>query len=199
MFIKNNFLIVLTLLAACGGGGGGGGANTNNEVQSACINTQSVGCVFSATDPSQYVYGWWTGKRSVGQNSTETFFSGDQLGNFQIYIGNNFNVGYYSGIGSTQGSVLSLNSSSVVDPLASSLYDASLYGSNGGVVSKKILSFQQEFGNPSMKMTFVYNAVGDQPISSFIGNYTNGNYQLSINEVGSVIAQYVDMLAHVYR
>lgn len=199
MIIKNNFLVVFTaILGACGGGGGGGGggATANNDVQSACINTQSVGCVFSTSDPSQYAYGWWTGKRSVGQNSTEAYFSADQLGNFQIYIGNDFNTGFFSGSSSTQGSVLSLNSSIGVDPLASSLYSASLYGSNGGVISKKLLSFQQDSYNlakSKMTMSLVYNSIGDQPVRLFVGNYSKDNYQLSIGSNGNVTVQYVDM------
>jgi hypothetical protein len=195
--MKKYILIVFTvILVACGGGGGSGGATANNDVQSACINTQSVGCVFSTTDPSQYLYGWWTGKRSVGQNSTETYFSADQLGNFQIYIGNDFNTGFFNGSGSTQGSVLSLNSSIGVDPLASSLYSASLQGSNGGVISKKLLNFQQDYYNlakSKFTMSLVYNSIGDQPVKLFSGIYTKGNYQLSIASDGSITAQYVDM------
>ena len=186
------------LLAACGGGGGGGSsgstpAPTPTPAATYCINSQVTGCLYSATDPTQTAYGWWQGTSYVGSNVRPAYFAANSLGSFQMYLGNDFAGGYFSGSSATQGSVLTLSSTIGVDPLASSTYSAYLSGSDGGVITNKILSYTQPSYNLAktpMTMSYTYNAFGDQPLSAFVGSYVSGTSSLTIAANGQISATY---------
>jgi len=190
-------IIFLFLLASCGGGGGGGGGGSSSTPTPAaapsCINSQVAGCTYSATDPTQTTYGWWQGTSYVGSNVRPAYFAANSLGSFQMYLGNDFAGGYFAGSSATQGSVLTLSSTVGVDPLASYLYSASLSGSDGGVITNKILSFTQpryNLANASMTMSYTYNTAGDSPISNYVGNYVSGTSSLNIASNGQISATY---------
>ncbi|CAN1547748.1 hypothetical protein MCEMIEM12_02029 [Burkholderiaceae bacterium] len=183
--------ISIIFVSACGGGGGEDSSPPSSSV--ACITSQVANCTFSQSDPTQFMYGWWNGRRSVNGNQSEAYFASNRLGNFQMYIGNDFAGGYFSGSGSASGSILSLNSTVGVDPLASSLYSAYLNGANGGVITKKILNHTQanyNLAKHDMRMSFTYNPVGDEMLSKYVGSYVSGAKSLTINPNGSVVAIY---------
>jgi len=190
-------VVVSFVLTACGGGGGGGGSSAPAPAPAPtttyCINSQVTGCSYSPTDPTQTAYGWWQGTSYVGTNVRPAYFAAYSLGGFQMYLGNDFAGGFFAGSSATQGSVLTLSSVMGVDPLSSNTYSAYLSGSDGGVITDKILSFTQPSYNlagASMVMSYTYNPVGDQPLSSFVGNYVSGASSLTIASNGQISATY---------
>jgi hypothetical protein len=132
----------------------------------------------------------------VNGSSRNAYYSATSLGAFQIYIGDTFSTGYFQWTSSKSGSVLYLESSLGVDPLAVSTYVAQLTsatGGVGGVISQKILSFTQpryNLANNPMDMSFTYNTFGDQPLSSFVGNYVSGTSNLTIASNGQITTTY---------
>jgi hypothetical protein len=185
------------LLTACGGGGGGGGSSSGGSTPAPtttyCINSQVTGCSYSATDPTQTAYGWWQGTSYVGSNVRPAYFAANSLGGFQMYLGNDFSGGFFAGSSATQGSVLTLSSTMGVDPLSTYTYSAYLSGSDGGVITNKILSYTQPSYNlakASMTMSYTYNTFGDQPLSAFVGNYVSGASSLTIASNGQISATY---------
>lgn len=183
-------------LAACGGGGGGGGSSSSPDPAPSvtfCINSQVIGCSYSPSDPTQTTYGWWQGTSNVGATVRPAFMAANSLGSFQLYLGNDFSGGYFAGSSATQGSILTLSSVMGVDPLASAPNSAILSGSDGGVITQKILSYTQPNYNlvgTAMSMRYTYNPVGDQPLSAYVGNYVNGTSSLVINSNGQITATY---------
>lgn len=182
-------------LAACGGGGGGGSSSSPSPAPSVtfCINSQVDGCSYSPNDPTQTTYGWWQGTSTLGTTLRPVFMAASSLGSFQLYIGNDFAGGYFAGSSTTQGSILSLSSVVGVDPLASAPNSAILRGSDGGVITQKILSYTQPNYNlvgAALSMRYTYNPVGDEPLSSYVGRYVNGTSSLVINSNGQVTATY---------
>jgi hypothetical protein len=195
-----NYLVfsLFAFLTACGGGGGSSSTSTATP---SCLTSQVSGCNYSASDPTQTDYGWWNGTRTVGATTQNAYFAADSLGNFQMYIGNNFTTGYLEGTSSIQGSVLGLTTGVIGnDSLASSQYHPTLSGNNGGVITNRILSFvqsayQTNFSNNTttpMTMSYTYNTDGDQPLSVYAGTYANGLYSLAITSGGQITATYVN-------
>jgi hypothetical protein len=186
---------LISTLAACGGGGGGGSSSSPSPTPSVtfCINSQVIGCSYSPSDPTQTTYGWWQGTSNVGATVRPAFMAANSLGSFQLYLGNDFSGGYFAGSSATQGSILTLSSVMGVDPLASAPNSASLSGSDGGVITQKILSYTQpnyNLAGTAMSMRYTYNSVGDEPLSSYIGNYVNGTSRMVINANGQITATY---------
>jgi len=196
---KKLIVVACVILSACGGGGGGSSTTTSSSSSSStvfCINSQVSGCSYNSADATQSDFGWWQGTITINGSSRNAYYSATSLGAFQIYIGDTFSTGYFQGTSSKSGSVLSLESTLGVDPLAVSTFVAALTsatGGVGGVITQKILSFTQplyNLANNSMTMSYTYNAFGDQPLSNFVGNYTNGTSNLTIASNGQMTTTY---------
>ena len=193
MIFKWIGLGTLLILGACGGGGGGGGTDSQQASTVYCINSQVSGCSYSISDPTQTNYGWWNGTRTVGNTTQNAYLAADSLGNFEMYIGTNFTTGYLQGTSSIQGSVMGLTTGNIGnDAQATTRYSPYLSGNTGGVITQKIMRYSQSGYSVStpMTMSFTYNAVGDAPLSSYVGNYVSGASSLNIASNGDISATY---------
>jgi len=191
-------VVTVALLSACGGGGGGSGSNTTGSASSVvnCVTTQTLGCQFNATDPTQSSYGWWIGTRTVDTGTAPAYLAVNNLNNYTFYVGDDFNGGEISGSISAIGSTISSISGSGFDAIAGfrPLGSVSISAGSGGVVSNSILSYTSGiFYNLSktFSMKYTYNNVGDQTLSQNVGAYTDGNgSSLVITSEGNITASY---------
>ena len=192
---------VALLLVACGAGGGGGGSpssssiptTTPTQTSTSCITAQINGCTYSNSDPTQSDTGWWSGTSTYNGTARTAHYIATDTGSFQLYIGDGFSAGYLTGTSSRSGSVLTLLSTSGTDTPGTVALTTALGGA-GGVVTQKILTYTQpRYSTAStefMTLNLTYNTAGDQPLSTYVGNYIKGGSNLTIASNGQMTANY---------
>jgi hypothetical protein len=142
---------------------------------------------------------------STGRIQSAYLIAND-IGSYAAYLGNGFDQGQFSGSYYLLGSTFTTLTASGADSAAQGLGGVSFTGATGGAITRKILGISAPqyvtyIGGPSgpepgkalsqpALFRFIYNSLGDQPLSGFIGSYSTGTTSATIDASGRIVLSY---------
>jgi len=121
-----------------------------------------------------------------------------------MYLGDNFQDGSVTGTLQVSGSAFSSFTGTGFDAAIPTTGGVNISGGTGGVVTKKLFFLGNAVytAAASANLTFNYNPAGDQLLSSYAGNYSNGTgatlstgTTLAIQSNGTITFSYPDTIS----